>query len=248
MSVLGLAAPTSIRCQWRPVASPCRASLRPWGLDMDYDPLSCAVCGARFTSTKAVGRHVSGNPRCKFPPEVARARALARKTVARRARGQFPRKPKAVVTRAARVLPTLEERFWAKVDRSAGPNACWPWIGVRIPSGYGQLWRDGRHRPATHIALGLAGRMVPAGMLVCHTCDNPPCVNPSHLFVGTNGDNAKDAQSKDRLGRLTNDQVRAIRREAAAGVPRYVSAERHGVAPSTVSNILAGRSRVEVMP
>jgi hypothetical protein len=97
-----------------------------------------------------------------------------------------------------REMADIASRFWSKVDATGGIDACWPWTGVRIPSGYGQLWSGKRHRPATRIAVLLSGRDIPAGMIVCHTCDNPPCVNPDHLFVGTYSDNMRDMLAKGR--------------------------------------------------
>jgi hypothetical protein len=93
-------------------------------------------------------------------------------------------------------------RFWSKVDMS---GECWIWMGARSrPPGsgrdYGQFREDGHNRPAHVVAWELHhGRSFPEGMLGCHHCDNPPCVRPSHIFVGTMGDNIDDAYSKGRM-------------------------------------------------
>lgn len=97
------------------------------------------------------------------------------------------------------VTTPIESRFWSKVNRSGGPDACWPWMGTRILSGYGQIWENGKHRPATHIALRLAGRPLAPGEQACHQCDNPPCVNPAHLFAGSRSDNVQDMVAKGRM-------------------------------------------------
>tara|TARA_Y100000310_G_scaffold14352_1_gene14541 strand:- start:175 stop:714 length:540 start_codon:yes stop_codon:yes gene_type:complete len=96
---------------------------------------------------------------------------------------------------------TLEERFWAKVKKGPG---CWLWTGATRPGGYGNLFtfRDkGRrnhftsaHRASWEIHYG----PIPDGLLVCHRCDNPPCVKPEHLFLGTNKDNQRDRRQKGR--------------------------------------------------
>jgi len=96
---------------------------------------------------------------------------------------------------------TLEQRFWDYV--SCEPNSgCWLWEGSRDRKGYGQL-RISHSGPrslryATHISLELDGRPVPAGMLACHTCDIPSCVNPDHLFIGTPLQNTADMIAKGR--------------------------------------------------
>lgn len=96
-------------------------------------------------------------------------------------------------------LVPLATRFWAKVPSRPLMNACWPWAGSRSTNGYGQIEIDGRKRPAHRVAWELAfGPMDPA-LDACHSCDNPICVRPTHIFPGTPSDNAADAKRKGRL-------------------------------------------------
>jgi hypothetical protein len=91
----------------------------------------------------------------------------------------------------------LAERFWSKVDRSGGPDACWPWTGRCYAAGYGQVGFKGRTTSAHRVALELS-RGRPPKHLACHTCDNPPCCNPRHLYDGTASQNAADAYARGR--------------------------------------------------
>lgn len=95
---------------------------------------------------------------------------------------------------------TAVERFWTKVDRSAGPEGCWLWTAAtwKPPSTYGQFPHRGKLLRAHRVSYELAHGPIPEGLVVCHTCDTPRCVNPSHLWVGTNADNTRD---RDRKGR-----------------------------------------------
>lgn len=89
------------------------------------------------------------------------------------------------------------------------PNSgCWLWDGAQTPSGYGSLRVDGKTRKATHISLSLDGRPRPDGHMACHTCDNPSCVNPQHLYWGTGFDNMRDAAKRGRSNRTTILAVR----------------------------------------
>lgn len=101
---------------------------------------------------------------------------------------------------------SLADRLWAKVDKSGGPDACWLWTGHRNQKGYGKIGADrktiGAHRGAWMVTNG----PIPDGLFVLHRCDNPPCCNPAHLFVGTNADNMTDmAQKGRRKGRAMGD-------------------------------------------
>lgn len=94
---------------------------------------------------------------------------------------------------------TLRERFDRKFEKR-GPDECWPWTGAREKSGYGRIHVSSYRSPgwAHRVSYELAVGVIPEGMEVCHTCDNPSCVNPAHLFVGTTKDNALDKVAKGR--------------------------------------------------
>lgn len=137
----------------------------------------------------------------------------------------------------------LAERLWRRVAKGS-PDACWPWTGYTNDYGYGVLGRGSRsdgliraHRAAWLVTHGT----LPDDVLVLHTCDNPPCCNPAHLFLGTHADNTADMSAKGRhRGRLasefTEEQQRAIVAEwrDGEGLQREVAA-RHGISQPTLS-------------
>ena len=145
------------------------------------------------------------------------------------------------------------ERFWKYVDRQ-GDDECWNWTGAKLESGYGRLKVGFRAKNATHISYAIANGEMPDGKIICHTCDNPSCVNPAHLFAGTQLDNIRDMHAKGRVGdvgakgeangraklnQAKADEIREI--FSAGGISVSEIARRYGVSRSAINLILNGK-------
>lgn len=144
------------------------------------------------------------------------------------------------------------ERFWGSVDCTSTPDGCWPFTGTVSEDGYGQIQFNGRQRMVHHIALELAGWIIPCEWLeTLHLCDNPPCCNPAHLRIGTKHDNVADKVSKgrqargERNGRAVLDpdkaaEIRALYLRGVRGRSIRALAERFSVSPATIDHIIRG--------
>jgi HNH endonuclease len=154
------------------------------------------------------------------------------------------------------------DRFWAKVDRR-GPDECWPWKASRRSHGYGVFWAgskrangdnimEGAHRSAYRLLVG----PIADGLFVCHKCDNPPCVNPAHLFLGTQLDNMADAVAKGRhvsppnrrgphpwsakVDATTVTRIREL--HANGGITQQWLADQYGLSQTAVGEIIRRQS------
>lgn len=144
----------------------------------------------------------------------------------------------------------IEARFWSKVDRR-GENECWEWTAKSKNNfGYGVFHPRkpetvGAHRFSLALKLG---RPITPGPFACHTCDNPPCVNPKHLYEGTSQDNVDDAVARQRhkhgtmdpKAKLSESDVLAIRIMVAGGEKSRTAAAIYGVQESLISGIVRG--------
>lgn len=94
---------------------------------------------------------------------------------------------------------SIVDRFWSKVDRSGGPDACHPWMTYRTPTGYGRFGpTSGKSVRAHRVAWELTHGPIPSGLQVLHRCDNPSCCNVRHLWLGTIAQNVADRDAKGR--------------------------------------------------
>lgn len=110
-----------------------------------------------------------------------------------------------------------EERFWSNVDRR-GPNECWPWLLSKGNHGHGSTTFRGVHTSANHVAFMLGGGVFTEEKpFACHSCDNPPCCNPSHLWAGSQRDNMADRDLKGRQARGDRQGLRVHPERAARG-------------------------------
>jgi len=106
------------------------------------------------------------------------------------------------MARTGRPETPIRYRLLAKIDLK-NSTGCWEWSGARVPQGYGLIKRkDGTQLRAHRVAYELVYGLIPKGMFVCHRCDNPSCVRPSHLFVGSHDQNMADMVAKGRAARM----------------------------------------------
>lgn len=153
---------------------------------------------------------------------------------------------------------SLEIRFFEKINKT---ETCWIWIGCKDPKGYGRIGTGGRAGKdvfAHRLSYVFHKGEIPQGMLVCHKCDNPACVNPDHLFIGTQFDNMRDCVRKGRLkpfrpiGELAHNtklswkDVKEIRASPQRGWGyRIPLAKKYGVSTQIISRIIKNETWIE---
>ena len=146
--------------------------------------------------------------------------------------------------------------FWNFVDQSAGENACWPWTAGRNKAGYGKFNCSSVRYTAHRVAWKLTHGVLDEEICVLHQCDNPPCCNPTHLFLGTRADNAADRDTKGRTNpprgerkgaaKLTEDAVGDLRNRRANGESFSSLAKRFGVSEQTAWTVATRRAWTHV--
>lgn len=146
--------------------------------------------------------------------------------------------------------PNNPEDFWKKIDRSGGPNACWNWMAGLDRGGYGNANYRGKQYIAHRLAYKLTHGEVPR--MLCHTCDNRRCCNPTHVYAGNPKANRRDQDDRGRRvnhpkgsacvnARLTDEQVVEIRRGYSIGnVIHKELAAKYGVTSGAIRDIVAG--------
>lgn len=146
---------------------------------------------------------------------------------------------------------TLDERFWEKVD-IRGEDECWEWQGSRHWRWkYGHFVISGKTVAAHRVSWELNNKKhIPPNMCICHKCDNPPCVNPNHLFLGTIADNNLDKKMKGRQdekgekngrAKITEKDVFDIRVVHKLGATYASIGREYELSPETISSICKGR-------
>lgn len=165
-----------------------------------------------------------------------------------------------------RILKSIEQRFWQFVVKH---SECWEWTGATHPAGYGVIGRGKRgtgNARASHVSWKIhTGEDVPAGKMILHLCDNPPCCNPSHLRLGTHQDNMDDMRNKQRQnhppryaidnvnGLLTDSEVDNLRLEALKVPPRRYGriefwqtlSKKYGIKPKYAQQLATNKSRIQ---
>jgi len=153
----------------------------------------------------------------------------------------------------------IEEEFWTIIDKQE-EGECWIWMGSVMGRGYGQAYWHGHCIGAHRVAWELTNGPIPSGMCVCHMCDNPPCCNPAHLFLGSQKDNMQDGIRKGRVNNeehrrkiskvwkgkhLSEDHKRKIGESNKGHVP-WISGSHHSDATKCkISNAQKGKPKSE---
>lgn len=146
-------------------------------------------------------------------------------------------------------IPEQLNAFWSKVAITANDDLCWEWTGAKNSDGYGNFWRNGVSIKSHQVAWMYPDYVILDGMEICHSCDNPACCNPKHLFLGSHLENLKDMEAKNRRAKGEKITVHKMTRETVIEArSKYENgnftiaalAREYGVAHRTMTCVLRG--------
>lgn len=211
--------------------------------ECDRNQLARRLCKKHYYAARRRGEIESFS---KLPPAPKKLCSVDGCPKARHAHGLCPTHLKRMQTHGTTDPVTAKgmtvDQAFLFYQGPATEGGCIEWTGYIMPTGYGRIGVGGQRVSAHRYAYERANGPIPDGMLIRHTCDNPPCVNPQHLLTGRHADNVADAVSRNRQNRgeavntakLTEGQVREIRK---SGLPTKVLSARYGVSDTTVVRI-----------
>lgn len=147
------------------------------------------------------------------------------------------------------ITPSTEQRLWSRVKPNADTE-CWEWLALKDKDGYGRFYIGKKNLLAHRVAYAAYYKIDPGNLLVCHRCDNPSCVNPAHLWLGSNADNLADMKNKGRSHScrgergsrtvLTPSDVYQIRELVSSGLTHRQAGRAVGIGKSQVGRIMRG--------
>lgn len=206
----------------------------------DQDELTLQEIGDKFGVTRERVR------------QLINTRPAKRRRMAKNALERDP------VYRLKRREARAVERFLAKIDRTTDNGGCWEYTGCKYPTGYGHinttiLDRAYNHRGYAHrLSYAIVNGRIPYGACVLHHCDNPSCVKPDHLYLGTQKQNMEDRERKGRGGwrkpRLTEEEVNTIQMQARNGIPKEEIAKMWDRCWMCIHRVVTGKSYSRVGP
>jgi len=159
------------------------------------------------------------------------------------------REPNGRMLKYPRTVEFQKQHFMGYVKKE---DSCWIWVGGRFDDGYGSYWFNEKNVHANRVSYLLFKGPIPTGMFVCHSCDNPTCVNPEHLWLGTQFENVRDKYNKGRAAvgekcrqsHLTAQDVADMRTEKKLNpsTPYSAIASRFGISKCCTMRIIKGMS------